>query len=89
MDSSIFPLWFLGGMVLPIAGGFGLSFWLVGRGNRLLWIVPSILIWLGVQFIVAKLAGPKFSLLTLSSHWVFVLFALPAAWGLRRLRKRS
>ena len=86
MDTGLLPLWLLVGGLLPAVLGLLMSFWVVGKGNRVLWIVPCIVSWLLSQTVIGWLLGPKLSLWTLLSGWLVAGVVVVTAYVVRRLR---
>ena len=76
-------LWFL-----PMTLGVLLSLYIAGKGNRLLWIVPMIIL----RLLSAKLLNligvtgqKKMDLLALSSEWMIAAILILGAYGFRVL----
>jgi hypothetical protein len=86
MDSSLLPVLLFATVLLPLTMGFTVSFWLVGKGNRLFWIVPSILAWLGTKSLIFFLMPHRLSLFTMVSEWFVACVMVAFALLIKRLR---
>lgn len=77
--------------LLPMTLGVLLSLYIAGKGNRLLWIVPMIIL----RLLSAKLLNligitgqKKMDLLALSSEWMIAAILILGACGFRILMMR-
>jgi len=86
MDASLFPILFLFGWLLPFVLAISISFWLVGKGNRLLWILPFFLLWFGIGFLFIKLGSTQLSLITLITDWLVACTVIFFSYLFRRIR---
>jgi hypothetical protein len=89
-DLGTFLLIFLGlGFLLPALLGCLLSFWIVGKGNRLLWIIPFVAIRLAVPYVL-KITGitgdGKITTGLLASEWIIAASLIIFACVLRVCR---
>ncbi|MDE2427453.1 MAG: hypothetical protein KGM99_01920 [Burkholderiales bacterium] len=86
MDAGPLVQMFLFGFALPIVLGFALSFWIVGKGNHLLWLFLSILIWFGVHWLIARINGKQITGLLLAAQWIATAVLILFAFIVRKLR---
>lgn len=87
MDSSLFPHLFIAFVLGPFLFGFGMSFWLVGKGNRLWWILLSCVAWYVFTGLVGLTSSPPMTLYTLSTQWIVAVLMIATAIAFRRFRR--
>lgn len=77
--------------LLPMTLGVLLSLYIAGKGNRLLWIVPMIILrLLGAKLLtlIGITDRQKLDLLLLSSEWLIAAILILGACGFRVLMMR-
>lgn len=89
MDAAILPSLLFWAFILPIAVGFAGSFWLAGRGNRLIWIVPSLLVWYTCGALIIRLQPQKITMFWVLSEWINAGMLISSGYVFRRWRNRN
>lgn len=89
MDATILPAFLFWAALLPIALGFTGSFWLAGKGNRLLWIVPSLILWYAGDALLGWIHHGKLTMVWIISEWLNAGLLIAGGYAFRRWRNRK
>jgi hypothetical protein len=86
---NLLPLMFFVGVVAPFLFGFGISFWLVGKTRRLSWLIPSIVIWYVVNWLLGFVIPTGINFANMLSAWFVAGVMIAFAYAWRRIAIRA